>query len=380
MRQPASYRLDHSSDCIYNFFILTATPCLIPLNPDQVRYYALACTHLFETSYNPAFQFICSLLFMRIYRGIPPCPHAPLAITIGNFDGVHLGHQAILAQLANAAKQRNLTDCVLTFEPHPREFFMPAQAPARLTGLRDKLALLAASGVEQVQICRFNPAFAKMPAEAFIVDILQHKLAARWILVGQDFRFGARRTGDVAMLKQFASRCNFEVAEIENVTIDGLRVSSTAIRQALAAGDLGLARRLLGRPYSISGRVIHGNKLGRKLGFPTANIHLKSGYNRPPLSGIFAVTVNNKTIPQRPLLQGVASLGVRPAVHTDGKLVLEVYLFDFDEEIYGHHLQVNFLHKLRDEEKYPDLETLTSQIAQDVENAKDYFRSCHPSN
>lgn len=315
---------------------------------------------------------------MRIYRDIPPCPHAPLAITIGNFDGVHLGHQAILAQLANAAKQRNLTGCVLTFEPHPREFFMPTQAPARLTGLRDKLALLAASGVEHVQICRFNSAFAKMPAEEFIVDILQHKLAVRWILVGQDFRFGARRTGDVAMLRQFAPRCDFEVAVVTNVAMDGLRISSTAIRQALTAGDLGLARRLLGRPYSISGRVIHGNKLGRKLGFPTANIQSKSGYNRPPLSGIFAVTVNSKTIPQRPLLQGVASLGVRPAVQTDGKPVLEVYLFDFDEEIYGHHLQVNFLHKLRDEEKYPDLEMLASQIVQDVQNAKDYFRTLPP--
>lgn len=312
---------------------------------------------------------------MHIHRDILPHAHTPLAITIGNFDGVHLGHQAILARLAEAAEQRNLTGCVLTFEPHPREFFMPSQAPARLTGLRDKLALLAASGVARVQICRFNAAFAKISAEEFVSDILQHKLAVRWILVGQDFRFGARRTGDVAMLRQFAPRCGFEVAEIANITIDGLRVSSTAIRQALAAGNLDLARRLLGRPYSISGRVVHGSKLGRKLGFPTANIHLKSGYNRPPLSGIFAVTVRSKTDPQRPLLQGVASLGVRPAVSASGKTVLEVYLFDFDEEIYDHHLQINFLHKLRDEEKYPDLAMLTRQIALDVQHAKDYFRT-----
>lgn len=315
---------------------------------------------------------------MHIHRDILPHAHAPLAITIGNFDGVHLGHQAILAQLAEAAKQRNLTGCVLTFEPHPREFFMPSQAPARLTGLRDKLALLAASGVAQVQICRFNAVFAKISAEEFVVDILQHKLAVRWILVGQDFRFGARRTGDVAMLRQFAPQCGFEVAEIANVSIDGLRVSSTAIRQALTAGNLDLAHRLLGRPYSISGRVVHGSKLGRKLGFPTANIRLKSGYNRPPLSGIFAVTVRSKTNPQYPLLQGVASLGVRPAVYTSGETVLEVYLFDFDEEIYGHYLQINFLHKLRDEEKYPDLAMLTRQIAQDVQHAKDYFRTLPP--
>jgi riboflavin kinase/FMN adenylyltransferase len=315
---------------------------------------------------------------MRVSHGIPVQAEAPVALTIGNFDGVHLGHQAMLACLKEIAARLGLTACVMIFEPHPREFFAPDKAPTRLTSLREKLELLAAAGVGRVQICRFNFDFAKIPAEDFIVRILQHGLAARWILVGDDFRFGARRAGDFAMLKAFSIRCGFDVEEMPGYTVDGLRVSSTAVREALAGGDLGLVQRLLGRPYSISGRVVGGNKLGKKIGFPTANIQLK--HNRPPLSGIFAVEVEGDASTFSPSpLQGVASLGVRPTVHEHGMPVLEVHLFDFNREIYGEHLRVHFLHKLRDEAKYPDLMSLTKQIGQDVTDAKYFFASSSPT-
>jgi riboflavin kinase/FMN adenylyltransferase len=311
---------------------------------------------------------------MRVSHGIPVQAEAPVALTIGNFDGVHLGHQAMLARLEEAAARLGLTACVMIFEPHPREFFAPDKAPTRLTSLREKLELLAAAGVERVQICRFNFDFAKIQAEDFIVRILQHGLAARWILVGDDFRFGARRAGDFAMLKAFSISCGFDVEEMPGYTVDGLRVSSTAVREALAGGDLSLVQRLLGRPYSISGRVVSGNKLGKKIGFPTANIQLK--HNRPPLSGIFAVEVEGDASTFSPSpLQGVASLGVRPTIHEHGMPVLEVHLFDFNREIYGEHLRVHFLHKLRDEAKYPDLMSLTKQIGQDVSDAKHFFVS-----
>ncbi|MGH8685071.1 MAG: bifunctional riboflavin kinase/FAD synthetase [Nitrosospira sp.] len=314
---------------------------------------------------------------MRVSRGIPVQADASVALTIGNFDGVHLGHQAMLARLKEAANRLNLTACVMIFEPHPREFFAPDQAPTRLTSLREKLELLAAAGVERVQICRFNFDFARISAEDFIVRILQHGLAVRWLLVGDDFRFGARRAGDFSMLKAYSDGHGFEVEEMPGYVVNGLRVSSTAVREALARGDLDLVKHLLGRSYSISGRVVNGDKLGKKIGFPTANIQLK--HNRPPLSGIFAVEVHGVAKLSSPqptsAVQGVASLGVRPTVYENGKPVLEVHLFDFDQEIYGRHLRVHFLHKLRDEEKYPDMETLTRQIGRDVEHAKNYFIS-----
>lgn len=319
---------------------------------------------------------------MRVCHGIPLRPEAPVALTIGNFDGVHLGHQAMLARLKESAGRLSLTTCVMIFEPHPREFFAPDKAPTRLTSLREKLELLAAAGVDRVQICRFDFDFARISAEDFIVRILQQGLGVRWMLVGDDFRFGARRAGDFAMLKAFSARCGFSVEEMPCYIVDGMRVSSTAVRNALASGDLGLVKRLLGRPYSISGRVVKGDQLGKKIGFPTANVQLK--HNRPPLSGIFVVEVevdaearrhNTPTLPLPRALQGVASLGVRPTVHEGGKPVLEVYLFNFDQDIYGRHLRVHFLHKLRDEKKYPDLATLTQQIDQDVRNAQKYFSS-----
>jgi len=305
---------------------------------------------------------------MRISRGLPAAAEGPTAFTIGNFDGVHLGHEAMLDELTRAARRLGVPACVLTFEPHPREFFAPDKAPTRLTSLREKLELLAGCGVDRVHICRFNYAFAQIAADEFIERILVRGLGARWVLVGDDFRFGARRAGDLVMLKQAEPRFGFEVAALPSVTLEGVRVSSTAVRSALAAGELDRARELLGRPYSISGRVVRGDGLGQKLGFPTANVQMK--HNRPPLTGIFAVTVAG--VGHQPL-RGVASLGVRPTVKVQGAPVLEVHLFDFDENLYRRHLRVDFHHKLRDEEKYADLATLTRQIGHDVENAKAFF-------
>ena len=304
---------------------------------------------------------------MLIFRGIP-ASDTPIALTIGNFDGVHLGHQAMLERMEEAAKKRGLPACVMTFEPHPREFFSADQAPTRLTNLREKLQLFAEYGVERVYICRFNKRFASMDAQAFVGEMLHQRLRARWVLTGDDFRFGAKRAGDFNLLHATGAQLGFEVEAMHSVMAAGLRVSSTAVRDALAGGDLDLARTLLGRPYSISGRVEHGDSLGHKIGFPTANIQLK--HNRPPLWGIFAVEVEG--LGDQPL-QGAASLGVRPTVKNNGRPTLEVHLFDFDRQVYNQHVRVDFLHKLRDEMKFPNLETLTAQIAADVANAKRYF-------
>ena len=293
---------------------------------------------------------------------------APTALTIGNFDGVHLGHQAMLTRTVEAARSLSILPCALTFEPHPREFFAPDQAPVRLTSLREKLELLASHGIERVQICRFDYRFAQIVAEEFVERIVCRGLNAKWVLVGEDFRFGARRTGDMTMLKLAGAQHGFEVEVQPVVTANGARVSSTAVREALAAGEMMHAQRLLGRPYSISGRVVHNDQLGRKLGFPTANILMK--HNRPPLQGIYAVEVRGMSDQPWP---GVASLGVRPTIGRDLRPVLEVHLLDFKREIYGAHLRVDFLHKFRDEEKYADVETLKRQIARDVENTKDFF-------
>lgn len=308
---------------------------------------------------------------MQILRSVPDAASSPIALTIGNFDGVHLGHQAMLAKLRAAAAARGLPPCVMTFEPHPREFFAPDQAPVRLTSLREKLELLESHGVERVHLCRFNFALAQVTAQDFIERILVRGLGVRWLQVGDDFRFGARRAGDLHMLKAQSSRHGYAVESMATVELDGERVSSTAVREALLAGDLAKAARLLGHPYRISGRVVRGDQLGRKLGFPTANVRMK--HNRPPLTGIFAVEFRRG---DGAPLQGVASLGVRPTVKAQGAApVLEVYLFDFKGEIYGEPVRVDFLHKFRDEARYVDLETLTRQIARDVVAARNFFAS-----
>ena len=305
---------------------------------------------------------------MRLTRGIPAAAAGPTALTIGNFDGVHLGHQAMLAELKRAAGRLGVPACVLTFEPHPREFFAPDKAPTRLTSLREKLELLADRGVERVHLCRFDYRFAQITAEDFIERVIARGLGARWLLAGDDFRFGARRAGDLVMLKQHAPRLGLEVSTMASVVHDGERVSSTAVRRALAAGELARAERLLGRAYSISGRVVRGDGLGRKLGFPTANVQMK--HNRPPLGGIFAVWLHGAAAAP---VRGVASLGVRPTVKQQGAPVLEVHALDFEGDLYRRHVRVEFLAKFRDEEKYADLATLTRKIALDVENARAYF-------
>ena len=300
-------------------------------------------------------------------------PRDPLirgaALTIGNFDGVHRGHQSMVVRVREAARARGLASCVLTFEPHPRERFTPDTAPTRLTSLREKLELIADLGVDRTHVARFSLAFAGMPPEAFVEQVLVRTLGARWILVGDDFRFGAKRAGDRVMLEALAKQHGFEVDVMPTVIDSGIRVSSSAIREALHRGDLARAQELLGRPYSISGRVVHGRKLGRELGYPTANVQLK--HNRPPLMGIFAVRVEGIAGGTR---DGVASLGFRPTVTDERRAALEVHVFDFDGDLYGQHLRVVFLAKLRDEEKYSDLDLLRTAIARDCDNARAFLK------
>ena len=310
---------------------------------------------------------------MRISHGLSPTGNpasAPHAVTIGNFDGLHRGHQAMLARLKEESARRNLPSCVLTFEPHPREFFSPAQAPARLSSLREKSELIRAAGIDRLHVCRFNKPFSSLSPAEFIERVLVSTLGTKWLLVGDDFRYGAKRAGDFAQLKEAGDKLGFEVESLPTIIVENKRASSTAVREALGAGDMKHAGELLGRPYSISGHVMHGDKLGRQIGFPTANIQLQ--HNRPPLSGIFAVEVHG--LDGTPL-QGVASLGTRPTVHANGRPTLEVFIFDFSDDLYGRRLRVDFLMKLRDEEKYPDLESLIAQINRDVDNARAYFAS-----
>jgi riboflavin kinase/FMN adenylyltransferase len=281
------------------------------------------------------------------------------ALTIGNFDGVHRGHRALIDRVVASAREAKLSACVLTFEPHPREFFAGVAAPARLTRLRDKLELLAQAGVEHVHVARFDARFAAMSAQRFIDDVLVRGLGVRWLLVGRDFRFGARRAGNFETLQSHG----FAVEAMPDVQFEGKRVSSSAVRAALKAGDLRGAERLLGHPYTISGRVAHGTKLGRALGFPTANIVLR---RPPPLAGIFVVEVDK-------LGPGVASVGRRPTVNPVHIPLLEVHLFDCDEDLYGEHLRVRFLEKLRDEEKYDGLAALQAAIARDARQAREFF-------
>jgi len=302
---------------------------------------------------------------VRVKRDLTSAPGGPVALTIGNFDGVHRGHQAMLARLIEAAEDLRLPPTVLTFEPHPREFFAPATAPARLSTLRSKLELFRAYGVAMTFVARFDARLASLTAGEFVTDILERRLETRWLLVGEDFRFGRGRMGDLAFLRQVTR--SFSVEAMRTVAIDGERASSTAVRNALSAGDLARAAALLGRNYTITGHVAHGDKLGRSLGFPTANIPLR---RVPPLTGIFAVRVHGLRNAPR---VGVASVGVRPTIKAGGRPVAEVFLFDFNETIYGERITLAFLHKLRDEARYPDLESLTRQIGRDVIDAREYF-------
>jgi len=305
---------------------------------------------------------------MQIFHGIPPRALNSTVLTIGNFDGVHRGHQALLARLVTHARKVALPSAVMTFEPHPREFFAPDSAPARLTSLREKLSLIADEGVDHAYICRFNARFAALTAEQFIERILVQGLSVRHLIIGDDFRFGKGRAGDFEMLRRAGVEFRFGLEAMETVSVQGERVSSSALRDALQESDLAHAARLLGRPYGIAGRVIHGRKLGRELGFHTANIQLKR--NRVPLSGVFAVRVSGEGVGMR---NGVANLGMRPTVSNTLQPTLEVHLFDFDGDLYRHHLTVDFQAKLRDQAKFDSLQALSRQIGLDVAQARQYF-------
>lgn len=300
---------------------------------------------------------------MVVTHGALPPASARRALAIGNFDGVHRGHRALVERVVAKAAELDLESCVLTFEPHPREYFGPLQAPARLTRLRDKLELLAGTGVARVHVVRFERAFASLPAERFVSDMLVRALGVRWLLVGRDFRFGAGRMGDFAALQALGARHGFAVEAMPDVLVEGERVSSSAVRAALAAGDFPRAERLLGHRYFITGRVAHGAKLGRDLGFPTANIVLR---RPPPLAGIYVVEAGDCG-------PGVASVGRRPTVNPLAAPLLEVHLLEREELLYGRRLEVTFLKKLRDEAKFEGLGALREAIAQDAREAKEFF-------
>ena len=304
---------------------------------------------------------------MRVFRGHSRSVPAPVVLAIGNFDGVHLGHAALVGRLAKVARERQLVPMVLTFEPHPREFFMPASAPARLSTLREKLELLADCGATQSMVCPFNARFAALSAEEFVEQVLVAGCQVRHLIVGDDFRFGRGRTGDYAFLQQAGARHGFTVEAMGSVTVEGERVSSSGVRRALAAGNMAHAARLLGRPYVIDGQVVHGQKLGRQLGFATANLRIK--HNPLPMTGVFAVEVSG--LGDKPL-PGVANLGIRPTVGGIRPL-LEVHLFDFNRDIYGAHISVRFVHKLRDEQRFPNFDALKAQIAADAAAAREFF-------
>ena len=302
---------------------------------------------------------------MRVKRDLTSAPDGPVALTIGNFDGVHRGHQAMLARLIEAAEDLRLPPAVLTFDPHPREFFSPSSAPPRLSTLRSKLALFRAYGVATTFVARFDARLASRTADEFVTQILERQLHVRWLLVGEDFRFGRGRMGDLAFLRSAARE--FSVEAMGTVAVDGQRASSTAVRNALTAGDLALAAALLGRNYTLTGHVAHGKKLGRSLGFPTMNLPLR---HPPALTGIFAVRVHGLGGTPR---AGVASVGVRPTIRAGGEPIAEVFVFDFDQATYGRRITVEFLHKLRDEARFPDLDALRQQMIRDVADARDHF-------
>ncbi|MEJ6024358.1 bifunctional riboflavin kinase/FAD synthetase [Ramlibacter sp. PS4R-6] len=322
---------------------------------------------------------------MHIFRGFHHPGVAPAAaVTIGNFDGVHRGHQAMLALLNNEAKHRGVPSCVLTFEPHPRDFFAalarkPELAPARVATLRDKLTELARCGVDQTVVLPFDARLSSQVPGAFIENVLVRGLGAKYVLVGDDFRFGAKRAGDYAMLDAAGAAKGFDVARMNSYEVHGLRVSSSAVREALGRGDMDATAALLGRPYSISGHVVHGRKLGRELGFKTVN--LRFSHWKPAASGIFAVRVHG--LGDAPL-EGVANLGIRPSLDPQdangGRVLLETHCFEWpahlgDEGGYGKIIRVELLNKLHDELKYDGLDALKQGIARDSEQARAFFAS-----
>ena len=324
---------------------------------------------------------------MKVFRGFHhPGLNQACALTIGNFDGVHRGHQAMLALLIGEAQQRGVPSCAMTFEPHPRDYFAavthkPELAPARIGTLRDKLTDLANCGVDQVVVLPFDARLASHSPQAFIDEVLVRGLGAKYVLVGDDFRFGAKRAGDYTMLDAAGTAQGFDVARMNSYEVHGLRVSSSAVRDALSQGRMDDAARLLGRPYRISGHVVHGRKLGRELGFRTLN--LRFAHWKPAASGIFVVMVHGLT--EAPLA-GVANLGIRPSLDpldvNGGRVLLETHCLDWPaslgaEGAYGKIIRVKLLHKLHGELKYSGLDALKKGISKDCDDARAYLTSLH---
>ncbi|QIJ02225.1 bifunctional riboflavin kinase/FAD synthetase [Stutzerimonas balearica] len=308
---------------------------------------------------------------MQLVRGLHNLRprHRGCVATIGNFDGVHRGHQAILARLRERAAELGLPSCVVIFEPQPREFFAPDKAPARLTRLREKLCLLEQQGIDQVLCLAFNRRLRELSAAEFVQAVLVEGLAVRHLEVGDDFRFGCDRAGDFDFLLRAGAAEGFSVEAATTIEVDGQRVSSTRLREVLARGDLQAAQALLGRPFSLTGRIVHGQKLGRQLGAPTANVQLKR--RSTPLSGVFMVSLVLDGSPH----PGVANIGMRPSVRSDGQPHLEVHLLDLQADLYGRRVQVVFHHKLRDEQRFASLEALKAAISADIAAARDYWRA-----
>jgi riboflavin kinase/FMN adenylyltransferase len=318
---------------------------------------------------------------MQVFRGFHHAALAPAcALTIGNFDGVHRGHQAMLALLRNEAQHRGLPSTVMTFEPHPRDYFArlsgkPELAPHRIATLRDKLMELERCGIDQVVILPFDKALASQSPMAFIDEVLLQGLHAKYVLVGDDFCFGAKRAGDYAMLDAAGSAKGFDVARMRSYEVHGVRVSSSVVRDALIAGDMAQVARLLGRSYTVSGHVVHGAKLGRSLDCRTLNVRF--GHEKPATTGIFVVRTHGIT--GEPL-EGVASLGRRPTVEDAGRVLLEVHCFDWPAQMgseggYGKIVRVELLHKLRDEARYDGLDALQAAIHKDIADAKAFFQA-----
>jgi len=316
---------------------------------------------------------------MRIFRGLPRSSLLqPCALTIGNFDGVHLGHQAMLRELKKEADARGLATCVMTFAPHPREYFSPSNSPKRISTLRDKATAIKACGIDNLIILPFNKQLASMSPESFVMDMLVGSLQTKFLLIGDDFKFGAKRAGDFKLLTSLAGQAGYDLAAMPSVEAQGMRVSSSAVRSALADGRMTGAAALLGRTYSISGHVIHGAKLGRTLDVPTLNIAFK--HQHPAAAGIFVVRVFG--LSETPL-QGVANFGTRPALDPSdvngGRVLLETYCLDWPAALgreggYGKIIRVELLHKLHDELAYDGLESLKAGISSDIALTKEYFR------
>tara|TARA_B110000238_G_scaffold18520_1_gene18147 strand:- start:418 stop:1320 length:903 start_codon:yes stop_codon:yes gene_type:complete len=298
---------------------------------------------------------------MQIYRHFPAIfPHPACALTIGNYDGIHLGHQKIINELLIKSEKMKIESAIMIFEPHPKEFFTAKEAPSRLTSLREKIEFFKSKEIDRVYVIKFNKSFANMSGSNFILK-LKNQLSTKTILVGEDFRYGINRDSGIKDLVT----SGIETLIVEEVAIGDKRVSSTQIREALSSGELGLAKKLLGRYYCISGKVVYGDQRGRKIGFPTANIHMF--HNRPPIKGVFAVKLNNKF--------AVANLGTRPTVTGISKLLLEVHVLDFSRDLYGQHVHITFLKKIRDEVKFESIEALKIQIKKDIANAENFLKN-----